>query len=54
MYLILIYQKDEIGNGKMTNNKLNSDLEIINAMFNISEKINYLVLINNLKDKDNS
>ena len=38
----------------MTNNKLNSDLEIINAMFNISEKINYLVLINNLKDKDNS
>ena len=56
MYLILIYQKDEIGNGKMTNNKLNSDLEIINAMFNISEKINriYLVLVNNLKDKDNS
>ena len=37
----------------MTNNKLNSDLEIINTMFNISEKINYLVLINNLKDKDN-
>ena len=37
----------------MTNNKLNSDLEIINAMFNINEKINYLVLINNLKDKEN-
>ena len=37
----------------MTNNKLISDLEIIKTMFNISEKINYLVLINNLKDKDN-
>ena len=37
----------------MTNNKLNSDLEIINTMFNINEKINYLFLINNLKSKDN-
>ena len=39
---------------KIVINKLNSDLKIINVMFNISEKINqpYFVIINNLKDKD--